>query len=200
MPAGDPSDTSPTLGRAETGSALTSSGTGPLRITSGSSHVCPQPRHPHLGPHGRRPGRLRQLRRLQGRETHRHVDRGYRAADGTRPSDGIQLETYLRPETEFERTPFAFLHQGDKAAFEYELRSSTYADKNGEVQYRQVAYVTDVALLDSRATSNARLAQRLTAAQGVQQAQPAPAASLGRVGKGCHRVQMRVAARVSPAR
>jgi hypothetical protein len=68
-----------------------------------------------------------------------YVDRGYRAADGTRPSDRIQLETNIRPETDYARTPFAFMHRGDRVAFEFELRSSTYADKaTGEVKYSQV--------------------------------------------------------------
>jgi single-strand DNA-binding protein len=103
-----------------------------------------------------------------------YVDRPYRAQDGTRPSDRIQLEAFLRAETEFARTPFAFMHTGDKVALEYELRSSTYADKaTGEIKYSQVCYITDVELLDSLATTNARLAQRLGAAQVADQSEPA---------------------------
>jgi len=106
-----------------------------------------------------------------------YVDRPYKNADGSRPSDRIQLETFLRAETAFEKTPFAFMHQGDKVALEFELRSSTYADKaTGEVIYSQVAHITDVELLDSRATTAARLAQRLNAAQTAQQNEAAPAA------------------------
>lgn len=103
-----------------------------------------------------------------------YVDRPYRAQDGTRPSDRIQLETFLRAETPFEKTPFGFMHTGDKVALEYELRSSTYADKTtGEIKYSQVCYITDVELLDSLATTNARLAQRLGATQAMQQGEPA---------------------------
>ncbi len=95
-----------------------------------------------------------------------YVDRAYKNADGSRPSDRIQLETWLRPETAFDKTPFGYMHQGDKVAFEYELRSSTYADKTtGEMRYEQVAHITDVALLDSLATTNARLAQRIAGQQ-----------------------------------
>jgi len=110
-----------------------------------------------------------------------YVDRPYRTADGTRPSDRISLETFVRAETTFERTPFAFMHQGDRVSLEFELRSSTYADKiTGEVIYSQIAYITDVELLDTRATSTARLAQRLAAVQSGQQAQAAPKASTRR--------------------
>jgi len=102
-----------------------------------------------------------------------YVDRSYRGADGTRPSDRIQLETFVRAETDIAKTPFAFMHQGDKVALEYELRSSTYADKaTGEVKYAQVAHITDVELLDSLATTSARLAQRLNAAQSPDEVEP----------------------------
>ena len=104
-----------------------------------------------------------------------YVDRPYKTADGTRPSDRLQLETFVRAETDLARTPFAFMHQGDRVALEFELRSSTYADKTtGEIKYSQVAYITDVELLDTRATSAARLAQRLAAVQSAQQAEAAP--------------------------
>ncbi len=60
-----------------------------------------------------------------------YVDARYTGADGSRPSDRIQLQTWIGPTTDSAKTPFAHLHKGDAAAFEYELRSSEYAPQGG---------------------------------------------------------------------
>lgn len=60
-----------------------------------------------------------------------YVDGRYTGADGSRPSDRFQLQTWIVPTTDYAKTPFAYLHKGDAAAFEYELRSLEYADKEG---------------------------------------------------------------------
>lgn len=113
-----------------------------------------------------------------------YVDRPYKSADGSRPSDRIQLETYLRATTAFEKTPFAFMNKGDKVALEYELRSSEYPDKlTGEIKYSQVCHITEVELLDSRSTTQARLAQRLAAAETAHQPEAAPTATKTRTSR-----------------
>lgn len=86
-----------------------------------------------------------------------YVDRPYKGADGSRPSDRIQLQTWIGPTTASARTLFAYFHKGDAAAFEYELRASEYADKDGVMHYEQVCFITDVELLGTVATANARL-------------------------------------------
>lgn len=86
-----------------------------------------------------------------------YVDGRYTGADGSRPSDRIQLQTWIVPTTDYAKTPIAYLHKGDAAAFEYELRSLEYADKEGVMHYEQVCFITDVELLDTIATVNARL-------------------------------------------
>jgi len=111
-----------------------------------------------------------------------YVDRPYRDAEGNRPSDRIQLETWLRPETGFEKTPFAFMHQGDLVSLGFEVRSSVYPDKvTGEVRYSQVLNIVEASLLESAATTTARLQKRLAAAQtalqSAEQAGPAPTAT-----------------------
>lgn len=111
-----------------------------------------------------------------------YVDRDYKSADGNRPSDRVQLETYVRPETDVARTPFGYMHQGDLVALGYEVRSSVYPDKQtGEVRYSQGLNITDASLLESASITTARLQKRLAAAQtalqSAEQAEQAPAAT-----------------------
>lgn len=97
-----------------------------------------------------------------------YVDRPYKDSDGNRPSDRVQLETWLRPETAFEKTPFGYMHSGDLVSLGFEVRSSVYADKlTGEVRYAQVLNIVEASLLESAATTSARLAKRVAALQGA---------------------------------
>ena len=111
-----------------------------------------------------------------------YVDRPYKDSEGNRPSDRIQLETYVRPETDVARTPFGFMNQGDLVSLGFDVRSSVYPDKQtGEVKYSQVLNIVEASLLESAATTTARLQKRLVAAQtalqSAEQAAPAPAAT-----------------------
>ncbi len=99
-----------------------------------------------------------------------YVDRPYRDSEGNRPSDRIQLETYVRPETDVAKTPFGDTHQGDLVSLGFEVRSSVYADKEtGEVRYAQVLSIVEASLLEGAATTSARLAKRVAALQGAAQ-------------------------------
>ena len=114
-----------------------------------------------------------------------YVDRGYKDGEGNRPTDRIQLETWLRPTTEFEKTPFGYMNQGDLVSLGFDVRSSVYADKQtGEVRYAQVLNIVEASLLESASTTTARLQKRLAAAQsalqGAEQAAPEPAATARR--------------------
>lgn len=109
-----------------------------------------------------------------------YVDRPYRDAEGNRPSDRIQLETYVRPETDVAKTPFGYMNQGDLVSLSFDVRSSVYPDKvTGEVRYAQVLNIVEASLLESASVTTARLQKRLAAAQSAlqtaEEAAPAPA-------------------------
>ena len=91
-----------------------------------------------------------------------------------READPIRLEAWVRAETEGIGI-FEHAHRGDLVNVQYSVRAGEYPDKaTGEVIYFQQLHVEDIQLLDSLATSNARLARRLGAQQGPQEATPAP--------------------------
>lgn len=113
-----------------------------------------------------------------------YVDRPYRDSEGHRPSDRVQLETWLRPTTEFEKTPFAYMNTGDLVALGFEVRASVYADKQtGEIRYAQVLSITDASLLESASVTTARLQKRLVAVQAAARPEAAPAATARRTAR-----------------
>ena len=103
-----------------------------------------------------------------------YADRNFKnSTTGQRDSDRVSLETFVRVETDGLGI-FGHMHKGDLVSLGYTVRSGSYADKlTGEVIYFQVLRVEDVSLLESLATTNERLAARLSAVQD----QPAPVAT-----------------------
>lgn len=97
------------------------------------------------------------------------ADRSYRnATTGERDADAVPLEAWVRAEAQ-SLGVYALLGRGDLVAVDYVVRSSTYADKHtGEVIYRTALVVTDVSMLESRAVTQQRRIDRLTAQLGSQ--------------------------------
>lgn len=94
-----------------------------------------------------------------------YADRAYKnATTGQRDSDRVQLEAWVRAETEGIGV-FGHMHTGDLVSLGYSIRSGEYPDKKtGEMIYTQSLAVQDVSLLESLSTTSARLAARLAPA------------------------------------
>lgn len=78
------------------------------------------------------------------------VDRPCKANDGSRPSDAIPLETWVRADTEG-LGPWSHVGRGDLIQVGYTVRSSNYADKTtGEVRYSTILLVEEMAFLEPK--------------------------------------------------
>lgn len=88
--------------------------------------------------------------RLPGGQRH-EPERPHPAGDVGAPGDGRRQD------------PVRSMHKGDLDSLGDELRSGQYPDKmTGNVVYTQVLHVTDASILESLATTNGPLAQRLS--------------------------------------
>ncbi|WP_020385244.1 single-stranded DNA-binding protein [Kribbella catacumbae] len=102
------------------------------------------------------------------------ADRDYKNAQGEALSDAISVEAFVRKETTFEETPFAKIHQGDKVALSTTLRMDSYV-RNGENIFDLKVVVEKITFLDSLQVTQARLAERVAAAEQTNQAARAAA-------------------------
>ncbi|WP_405749287.1 hypothetical protein OG232_04240 [Streptomyces sp. NBC_01411] len=107
------------------------------------------------------------------------VDRGYTDAQGNRPSDALPFEAFVRPQTPG-AGPFAHVHKGDLVALSYEPRMNRYT-KNGAEVFELKLEIQNISFLESRTTTQSRLAERVTKAeaqnQNLQAQAPAPVAA-----------------------
>ncbi|MDH2390073.1 single-stranded DNA-binding protein [Streptomyces sp. HNM0663] len=106
------------------------------------------------------------------------VDRSYTDAQGNRISDALPFETFVRAQATG-IGPFAHVHKGDLVALSYEPRMNRYT-KNGVEVFEVKLEIQNISSLESRATTQARLAKRVTKAEAQNQslqAQIAPVAA-----------------------
>lgn len=96
---------------------------------------------------------------------------------GQRDSDAIPVEAFVRAGTDIASTPFGNIHKGDKVALQTSLRMDTFTRKgSNETVYELKVNIESLAFLDSKTTSQNRLAQRVAAAEQTNVAvQAAPA-------------------------
>ncbi|WP_433855196.1 single-stranded DNA-binding protein [Streptomyces kronopolitis] len=108
-----------------------------------------------------------------------YVDRGYTDAQGNRISDALPFEAFVRAQTPG-TGPFAHVHKGDLVALSYEPRMNRYT-KNGVEVFEIKLEIQNISFLESRATTQARLAERVTKAetqnQSLQAQAPTPVAA-----------------------
>lgn len=83
--------------------------------------------------------------------------------DGKRQSQFVSLEAFVRANQRGNGV-YDCVQQGDLISCSYSVRNNTYTDKNGETVYGQVLLVDEVALLESKAAKEARLAAKEEAA------------------------------------
>ncbi|MGW3973848.1 single-stranded DNA-binding protein [Streptomyces ardesiacus] len=106
------------------------------------------------------------------------VDRSYTDSQGNRISDALPFETFVRAQTQG-IGPFAHVHKGDLVSLSYEPRMNRYT-KNGVEVFEVKLEIQNISFLESRATTRARLAERVTKAEAQNQslqAQAAPVAT-----------------------
>ncbi len=77
--------------------------------------------------------------------------------NGTYQSDAVSLEAYLPKE--FNAPIYNMIHQGDQVAIMYTVRSSSY-QKGGETIWAEAKQIETIQLLESKTTTDARLAAR----------------------------------------
>lgn len=91
-----------------------------------------------------------------------YAERNYTTAGGERPADAIPVEAFVS-KTVNGLGPYAHIHQGDLVALQTTLQANAY-EKNGQKVYETKVVVEDIKFLESRATTQGRLAQRMAAA------------------------------------
>ncbi|QNE18155.1 single-stranded DNA-binding protein [Kribbella qitaiheensis] len=97
------------------------------------------------------------------------ADRDHKNARGEVLSDAISVEAFVRKETDVDDTPFAKIHRGDKVALSTTLRMDNYV-RDGENIYDLKVVVERITFLESLQVTQARLAERVVAAEQTNQA------------------------------
>lgn len=108
-----------------------------------------------------------------------YVDRNYKGADNKTISDQVRVEAFLNNKVDG-LGPFAYAHQGDLVALSTHIEQLPYTAKNGEKVYPDTKVIVDgIQFLESRATTQTRMARRSVAAAPAaaegETAQAAPA-------------------------
>jgi single-strand DNA-binding protein len=103
------------------------------------------------------------------------ADRNFTNAAGERQSDAIPVEAFVRSQVSG-TGPFANIHKGDLVALGTTLRMDRYVKNGGEVFDLKVI-VEDITFLEPRSVTQARLGERVAAAEATNQGYSAPAAA-----------------------
>lgn len=86
------------------------------------------------------------------------VQNNYKSkATGKKESNFIPFEGFIPAGTEGNGV-YDLIHKGDKIAIQYELKSDSFTDKDGNPQYRIVVRVNSIELKESKAVTDARAA------------------------------------------
>lgn len=135
-----------------------------------------------------------------------YVDRAYTNSKGERPSDALQMEQLVGANVNYDSTPFALMHTGDliqaSAHLEMDKYKKTFKtarfvegphagkvimDGNNKPLkvavevYENVIVVDSATLLESKATTQTRLAERATKTAGQKQSVQAAAPAVAPV-------------------
>lgn len=82
--------------------------------------------------------------------------------EGNRNSQFIPLEAFIAASQKTNGV-YDYLDCGDLISASYSIRNNTYKNKDGETIYGQVLLVDDIALLESKASKEARQAAKAAA-------------------------------------
>lgn len=75
------------------------------------------------------------------------VNNPYKNKDGKREAEFIQVEGFIKAGAE--KTVYDFIKKGLLISVEYTLHSVSYKDAKGETEYKQIARVANIQLLES---------------------------------------------------
>lgn len=107
-------------------------------------------------------------------------DHDYTDAQGNRGADAVPVEAFVRATTNG-TGPFASIHKGDLVVVAVKLKQDRY-QKNGVEVFELKAVVQSITFLEPRSVTQARVSERVAAAEAQNQAlqtqvqDPAPAA------------------------
>lgn len=82
----------------------------------------------------------------------------YKSKDGHYHSQFVSLEAFV-PGKQKDNGVYGYINSGDLIICSYTVQSNVYTNKDGNTVYGQVLMVNDVALLESKATKEARQAK-----------------------------------------
>lgn len=94
------------------------------------------------------------------------AENNYKNKDGKREAQMIAVETYAK---DFEKSPFAKIHKGDKVSCECSLRNNNY-EKDGQMVYSTIVFVENIQFEESKSVTEARAAENAAKAAAAAQA------------------------------
>jgi len=84
-------------------------------------------------------------------------ENNYKNKEGKRDVQMIPVEAFVK--ADYDKSPFAKIHKGDKVSVECSLRTNNY-EKDGQMVYSTVVFVEGIQFEESKSVTDARLAAR----------------------------------------
>lgn len=101
-----------------------------------------------------------------------YVDSKRKDAAGKKIEDEIQVEAFVTAQTK-ELGPFSYMNEGDLVAFNTHIEQKPYFDAEGKKKFpAPKVVIDDVTFLESRTTTQARLAKKAVAADVAAEVAP----------------------------
>lgn len=97
-----------------------------------------------------------------------YADRNFKNSAGETLSDAIPVEAFVRKDVDLARTPYSSIHKGDLIAVGTSLRLDSYT-RGGEKVFDLKVVAENVTFLEPRSVVQARLAERVTQAEQVNE-------------------------------
>ena len=67
----------------------------------------------------------------------------------------VNLQGFVRKETDIEKSVYAYMYKGDMVSIGFEIRNNNY-EKNGEMIYEQILFINQVQLEETKKSQEAR--------------------------------------------
>lgn len=99
------------------------------------------------------------------------ADHNYTDSEGNRGADAVPVEAFVRATTNG-TGPFASIHKGDLVAVNLKLRQDRYTKQGVEI-FELKAIVEDITFLEPRSVTQARVNERVAAAEAQNHAMQA---------------------------
>lgn len=83
------------------------------------------------------------------------VTNNYKNKEGKRDSQFINLQGFVSKDIAIDKSVYAYMHKGDLVKIGFEVRSNNY-EKDGEMVYDQILFITQVELKETKKSQEAR--------------------------------------------